>query len=53
MGRKRRKVSVAFKQEVLQYVDDNQCTVYTAYTKHFTKVKEMDYMIVGMYYQWY
>jgi len=49
MGKKRRKLSAAFKQEVLKYIEDNHCTVYAVY-KHFPEVKEMDYA-VGMYYQ--
>jgi len=50
MGRKRLEVYAAFKQEVLQYIEDKHCTVYEVY-KHVTnKVKGMDYS-VGMYYQ--
>ena len=48
---KRRQVPAAFKQEVLQYIQEKQCSVHAAYV-YFTKVKKMDYT-EGMYYQWY
>ena len=48
---KRRQVPAAFKQEVLQYIEDKQCSVHAAYV-YFTKVRKMDYK-EGMYYQWY
>ena len=45
---KRRQVPAAFKQEVLQYIQEKQCSVHAAYV-YFTKVKKMDYT-EGMYY---
>ena len=48
---KRRQVPAAFKQEVLQYIQEKQCSVHAAYV-YFTKVQKMDYT-EGMYYQWY
>ena len=48
---KRRQVPAAFKQEVLQYIEEKQCSVHAAYV-YFTKVKKMDYT-EGMYYQWH
>ena len=44
-------VLAAFKQEVLQYIEEKQCSVHAAYV-YFTKVKKMDYT-EGMYYQWH
>ena len=51
MSGKRRQVSLAFKQEVVEYIEEKKCTAHAAYL-YFSRVKNMHYDRSN-YYQWY
>ena len=51
MSGKCRQVLLAFKQEVVEYIEEKKCTAHAAYL-YFSRVKNMHYD-KSNYYQWY
>ena len=48
---KRKSISIAFKKEVISYIEDNKCNVHKAYV-HFSKTRKLSYS-ESQYYQWW